>query len=101
MLRPIVRDVGEFERLLLPVKMNKPGVSLFHKLRESAARRKQRQRAQSFGCRARFVVRTRLTEFAQRFDVVEQYLPVTLMQNVLENLPTDFGRYNRRVGQRI
>ena len=74
------------------------GLSLFQKLRESGALRKKRQRAQSFGRRLRFVVRACRTEFAQQFEVVQQYLPVTFEQNPFENLPADFGRYNRRFG---
>src|SRR6266581_6311973 len=94
-------DVGKLERVLLPVEMRKRGVSLFEKLRESGARRKKRQRAQSFGGRLSFVVRARRTEFAQQFEVVQQYLLVTFVQNFFEDLPADFGRYDRRVGQRI
>ena len=96
-----MRDIGELERVLLPVEMRKRGVSLFEKLRESGARRKKRQRAQSFGGRLRFVVHARRTEFAQQFEVVQQYLLVTFVQNLFENLPADFGRYDRWVGQRI
>src|SRR6478736_389920 len=94
-------DVGKLERVLLPRDMRKRGVSLFEKLCESGARRKERQRAQSFGRRLRFVVYARRTEFAQQFEVVQQYLLVTFVQNLFENLAADFGRYDRRVGQRI
>src|SRR5882724_10658952 len=96
-----MRDIGELERVLLPVEMRKRGVSLFEKVRESGARRKKRQRAQSFGRRLGFVVRARHTEFAQQFEVVQQYLLVTFAQNLFENLPADFGRYDCRIGQRI
>src|SRR5213596_4143127 len=101
MLRPLSRDVGKFERVLLPVEIGKRGVSLFEKLREGGARREKRQRAQSFGGRLRFVVPARRTEFAQQFEVVQQYLLVTFVQNLFENLSADFGRYDRRIGQRI
>ena len=67
-----MRDVGKLERVLLPLEMRKRGVSLFEKLRESGARRKKRQRAQSLGRRLRFVVPARRTEFAQQSEVVQQ-----------------------------
>ena len=67
-------DVDKLERVLLPFDMRKRGLSLFEKLRESGAFRKKRQRAQGFGRRLRFVVRARRTEFAQQFEVVQQYL---------------------------
>jgi hypothetical protein len=41
------------------------------------------------------------TEFAQQFQIVQQHLLVTFAQNFFENLPADFSRYNRRIGQRI
>src|SRR5205807_127731 len=100
-LRPIMRDARKLERLLLPSEMGKRRVSLLEKLRERRARREKCQRAQSFGSRLRFVVLPRSTEFAQQFEVVQQQLLVTLVQNIFENLPTDFSRYDRRIGQRI
>ena len=96
-----MRDIGKLERMLLPVEMGKRGASLFEKLRESGARREKRQRAQGFGGRLRFVVHARGTEFAQQFEIVQQHLLVTFAQNFFENLPADFGRYDRWVGQRI
>src|SRR6266550_7245221 len=101
MLRPISRGVGKFERVLLPVEIGKRGVSQFEKLRKGGVRREKRQRAQSFGGRLRFVVPARRTEFAQQFEIVQQHLLVTFVQNFFENLPADFGRYDRGVGQRI
>src|SRR5437899_2098066 len=98
--RPITRDVGKFERVLLPVEMGKRGVSLFEKLRERGVLWEKRQRPQSFGGRLRFVVHARGAEFAQQFEIVQQHLFVTFVQDFFENLPADFGRYDRWVGQR-
>src|SRR5262249_13622048 len=98
MLRPIPDGVGKLEGVSFPSKMRKRDVSFFEKLCESGVRRKERQSTQSFSHRLIFVVLRSRTEFAQQFEVVQQYLVVTSAQNLFDSLPADFGRYDRWVG---
>ncbi|PYK08068.1 MAG: hypothetical protein DME65_14845, partial [Verrucomicrobia bacterium] len=80
-LRPLTRDIDKFEGLLLPVEMEKSGVSLFEKLRETGLLWKKRQRSQRFSGRLKFAIHARGTEFLQQLEIVQQHLLVTLTQN--------------------
>jgi hypothetical protein len=97
-----MRDVGELERVLPPLKMSQRGVEFVREIARNWRVQEEAERCAELRPPPETLSSARVAQNSRStFEIVQQYLLVTVVQNLFENLSPDFARYDRGVAKRI